>query len=429
MDKMKMAKKIFIMAMITAFAGQIYLTPFASHFRFSFSVVILTVLILRFEDIPILTGCFFTGLTIYIFRTGVLVLETGYISPQLLTIHLPAMMYYIFFSVFITLFGIRSSKKRIAFLISQLWISDVSSNILELALRGKASIASIDSALTLIILIGLFRSIVSFILYNWMDLYNAIVLKEERELRYREMLVQRAGLKTDLFFLKKTSKDIEKAMALCYSLYEESKDKTSGPQSCSYLSIARNKILSLTKDIHEIKKDNIRIISSISKLIPFEEETENIKVSYIFDTIYWSTKRMLENQNKAIFLNFNLLEDLEVKDCYSIISILNNLIINAVEAMGNEGNINVTSYSKDDYYVIEVQDSGAGIDKTHLNSNVIFQPGFSTKYDPRTGSMSTGMGLTHIKNIVDDIYKGYIIVESEQGNGTIFSIYLFKELL
>jgi two-component system sensor histidine kinase YcbA len=76
-------------------------------------------------------------------------------------------------------------------------------------------------------------------------------------------------------------------------------------------------------------------------------------------------------------------------------------------------------YTRDNSLIIKVADNGTGIPEDQLK--VIFQPGYSTKYDPRTGTMSTGLGLTHVKSLVEYL-SGSISVKSIPGSGTTFII-------
>ena len=76
-------------------------------------------------------------------------------------------------------------------------------------------------------------------------------------------------------------------------------------------------------------------------------------------------------------------------------------------------------YTEGDNLIIKVTDDGRGIPEDQLK--VIFEPGFSTKYDPKTGTMSTGLGLTHVKSLVEHL-KGCITVKSDPGNGTTFLV-------
>jgi two-component system sensor histidine kinase YcbA len=49
---------------------------------------------------------------------------------------------------------------------------------------------------------------------------------------------------------------------------------------------------------------------------------------------------------------------------------------------------------------------------------MIFEPGYSTNYDPKTGKMSTGIGMSQVKYLVHHVLKGQIKIESILGSGT-----------
>jgi signal transduction histidine kinase len=67
-------------------------------------------------------------------------------------------------------------------------------------------------------------------------------------------------------------------------------------------------------------------------------------------------------------------------------------------------------------FVLTVQDFGRGIAPDHLDQ--IFTPFFTTG----RGKGGTGLGLAIVKNIVIDVLRGAISVESELNKGTIFMI-------
>ncbi len=103
-----------------------------------------------------------------------------------------------------------------------------------------------------------------------------------------------------------------------------------------------------------------------------------------------------------------------------------NLIRNAIDAMGNDGRLTVTSRVLSDYRMtqnrrnsrmvaIEVCDDGPGIPQTDLEN--IWTPFFSTK------STGTGLGLTICHKIVSE-HRGMIKAESDPGHGTKFTVLL-----
>jgi signal transduction histidine kinase len=101
-------------------------------------------------------------------------------------------------------------------------------------------------------------------------------------------------------------------------------------------------------------------------------------------------------------------------------SVFNNLFINAVQAMGQEGgNLSVRlSPDEDPAFVrIEVSDTGSGIPQENLEK--IFEPYFSTK---ETG---TGLGLAIVQKVVE-LHDGTITAESVEGEGTKFTVRLPK---
>lgn len=107
-----------------------------------------------------------------------------------------------------------------------------------------------------------------------------------------------------------------------------------------------------------------------------------------------------------------------------------NIIINAVQAMPNGGILTISASMKnkeevqqeikkqvvdDMFIVIKFHDTGKGIPQEDLA--FIFEPFFTKK------TKGTGLGLSISRKIVHE-HGGEIIVESEVGKGSLFSVYL-----
>jgi signal transduction histidine kinase len=93
-----------------------------------------------------------------------------------------------------------------------------------------------------------------------------------------------------------------------------------------------------------------------------------------------------------------------------------NLIDNAIDAMGGEGELRVRTYRDDDCVVVEIEDSGPGISPDVLPH--IFEPFFTTK---GVGE-GTGLGLDTVQRIVKK-HRGDIQVTSKPGD-TRFQVWL-----
>ncbi len=94
-----------------------------------------------------------------------------------------------------------------------------------------------------------------------------------------------------------------------------------------------------------------------------------------------------------------------------------NLLLNAAQALADQGRITVQSDVVGNEIRIRIGDNGCGIPAGNLGR--IFAPFFTTR---EVGS-GTGLGLTVCRDIVQ-AHGGRIEVESEPGVGTVFTVYL-----
>ncbi len=93
-----------------------------------------------------------------------------------------------------------------------------------------------------------------------------------------------------------------------------------------------------------------------------------------------------------------------------------NLILNANDAVGGRGEIQVTTEQRDGWVMLSVSDNGCGMSNEFI-ARSLFQPFQTTK------KQGLGIGLFHSKKIVT-AHGGRIEVESEEGKGSKFRVML-----
>ncbi len=99
--------------------------------------------------------------------------------------------------------------------------------------------------------------------------------------------------------------------------------------------------------------------------------------------------------------------------------VVENLLRNALDAMGSTGKISVEVYEDEKYVCMDLSDTGHGIPASKLKT--VFQPGFSSK------KRGWGLGLSLAKRIIEDYHSGKIFVKkSGIDEGTTFTIHLPK---
>jgi putative PEP-CTERM system histidine kinase len=93
-----------------------------------------------------------------------------------------------------------------------------------------------------------------------------------------------------------------------------------------------------------------------------------------------------------------------------------NLLLNANEAVNDQGEIHITTDTMDGWVMLAMRDNGCGIPKAFMERS-LFHPFQTTK------SQGLGIGLFHSKMIVE-AHHGRIEVESEEGKGSTFKVFL-----
>ncbi|MCU0848553.1 MAG: PAS domain S-box protein [Spirochaetes bacterium] len=180
--------------------------------------------------------------------------------------------------------------------------------------------------------------------------------------------------------------------------------------------------------LNEIEKASLRAKDLTRQLLTFSKGGAPVKkVSSIIDLLMESAGFILTGSNiRSEFFIQDGIWPVEV-DEGQINQVINNLVINSVQAMPDGGVIIIKAENiiispgdgiplKEGKYVrFSIADQGVGIPKENMDK--IFDPFFSTK------SKGNGLGLSTTYSIVKR-HDGYISVVSEQGSGSVFTVYL-----
>lgn len=172
--------------------------------------------------------------------------------------------------------------------------------------------------------------------------------------------------------------------------------------------------------IPEMSKDvyRLQVIADRFSKIGSMPEPEDENLTEVLERVLVYIERRASNKVRIV-RKFPS-KELKVKINASLFEwVIENLCKNAIDAMDGQGVITLRATESDHKVIVEVEDTGKGIAKSHRKS--VFTPGFTTK------KRGWGLGLSLAKRIVEEYHKGRIFVKfSEVNKGTIFCVELKK---
>jgi two-component system NtrC family sensor kinase len=183
------------------------------------------------------------------------------------------------------------------------------------------------------------------------------------------------------------------------------------------------------KEFHEsvdkIEQHVGRARKIIHNLLGFARRMEPAKEKINVNNLLDETTGFLENEARYVNISFikQYADNVPVitSDLSQIQQVVLNLLNNAIDAIGHDGTITVsTRYDgKSDEVEIIIADTGPGIPENELSK--IFDPFFTTKEIGK----GTGLGLSISYSIIEKL-GGKIKVQSKVGQGTTFTLLLPK---
>lgn len=401
-----------LIGVVVALTSQVYLSLWAEGFRVSAAAILYPVLLItltgdrRWPDAGLVTGLCVLLIRVVFDLLGEMPL------PRALLIEYPGGVFYLCYDALLCLL-LRSrrdvSPPRLAL---SLWLCDFISNLLNLWLSSRFTVSA---GLLPLAGVALVRALTACAILWAGQGYRQLLLRSEHEQRYRRLFLMTASLKTELYFLKKDAEDIEGVMSNAYRLYEQLEEKQPGGE-------LNTLALAIARDVHEVKKDNLRIIRGLEEDVAAAYDHQAMDLSDLLYILEVSTRQLLGDRRDDLRLECRCDRDLPIREHYRLLSVLKNLVTNAAEAIQagrGRGTIRVDVETQAERFRFTVSDDGPGIPPRAMK--MLFQVGYSTKFNKATGDISRGVGLPAVQYIVDEL-AGSIRVESEPGKGTTFFV-------
>ena len=227
------------------------------------------------------------------------------------------------------------------------------------------------------------------------------LVQTERVAAWRELARRLAHeLKNPLFPLQITIENLQRAKEQAPDQFDE---------------VFRESSLTLLAELADLKKIVGRF-SDFAKMPPPQLERVDV------NELVRQTMRLFEAQFKAegrapIEARIECADDAGwvEADPEQLGRALQNLALNAIDAMPGGGTLRIRTARRDGTVELEISDTGQGL--TTEECERLFTPYYTTKQH------GTGLGLAIVQSVVAD-HKGRISVESEPGRGATFRIEL-----
>lgn len=414
---------LFILILIVIsipIVGELKFFPLNSTFRVSFSPVLFLFFLLWVKKLPIPLYGIVAGISTVIFRIILnYMFQSRFEINQAFLINFPSFFYYLIFSCLFYLTKINSLHNNSLLIGILSACIDILSSTCELIVRCFVLNNSISVyALGLISIVAIIRSFFVLGFFNIIKLNEVRTAANQQKEQNRYMLLLISNLYAESIQLKKSLTFAENITKDCYNLYEYLKNK---PSKLNENELSQS-LLRIAGQVHEIKKDNQRIYSGLSKMILSENSKDYMDIKEIGNIIIDTNKKYSTALGKNIDFSINISSE-EIPDLhiYTVLSLINNLVSNSVESIEDTGIIKIYINKIGDTIKFQVSDNGIGIPEK--KKDLIFKPGYTTKYN-KLGKPSTGIGLSYVKQIVSNL-KGKVILENSASlDKTTFTIEL-----
>jgi PAS domain S-box-containing protein len=184
------------------------------------------------------------------------------------------------------------------------------------------------------------------------------------------------------------------------------------------------------KQLLKMEKELERTSRIIRNLLDFSRQSEPniraVEINNVIEAALQLVGHQISLENIKLEKQLDEPLPLVLADFDKIQQVLINVIMNAIQAMPDGGNLEITTSvakgikigeSDKNTVRIDIRDTGVGISRENLGK--LFTPFFTTKEKGK----GVGLGLPVVHGIIEQ-HKGKIEVNSEPNVGTTFTIYL-----
>ncbi|MDQ0063221.1 ATP-binding protein [Paenibacillus harenae] len=395
--------QMIAIALATAIGAQFKINPFSGDdFRIGLGVSIFLFFLLFMRHLSYLTIGILTGIFSMVFQAADWMIATGTFSiVESIQNNVAAGIYYVVFAFGMSRFQHRINDFHPLVLGAVISVIDFACNVTELFIRGMLLDTHVFylGEWVQLMAVAVVRSYFVIGLYSSISISQMRFIHAEQQKRMEQMINIGAGLYGEVFYLKKSMETIESITVDSFNLARQLKEENLNGYSGQALGVAQQ--------IHEVKKDSQRILAGLLKLYDTEIVVD-LSLPEILDFVVKGNQKYSEMLDKKIVIVKEAESNFHTPHYIPLLTILNNLVSNAVEAIEKNGTITVQVVEKEKEIVFVVSDSGDGISEKDIS--IIFEPGFTTKFDVE-GIAATGIGLSHVRDIVHS-FGGVIEAES-----------------
>lgn len=417
---MNKLKHTLLIAICVALGSLFNINYLSEGFIITLAVILFAIFLYIYIDLNPLIVAFTTAIVSPLFRGVVVYHSNGDLNLTLMMVT-PDVAFYSAYGIFFTLIYQGNEKKDVTKFVTTVFLCDFLSNMVEMGIRTRIIGMDIE-IIKVLLVVAAARTLIVMVIVISIKRYNSFLIKEEHEERYRRLMLLTSSFKSEIYFMNKNIAEIEDVMKKSYTAYQIITDKGYGEE-------LRELSLDIAKDIHEIKKYYIQVIKGLEDISDERPDAGNMNIKDVTNILEIDTKEYIRRSGLDISLDFCIKANFFVQEHFYLMSILRNLINNSIEALEKrkKGLLKLYIYSNDKETVFTIWDNGSGIKKSNLD--FIFNPGFSTKFNEETGSICRGIGLSLVRDLVENTFRGKIGVRSESERGTTFTIIIPNEAL